>query len=123
MLENVWRTQAREHRRPAPKGAAVPMRTPSTTAPWFDMTGHEFRRFTDGTTLLVTPGGQELLVAAPVAHLVSILARCDGSSSLAEIAASSAEPMIMLGLLRGLLDAGCLSMVEMEVSGCLEVFP
>jgi len=68
----------------------------------------------------VTPSGDQLLVAAPAERLVSILERCDGTSSFDELAAASAQPSVTLRLLGGLLAAGCLTTMERELSTCLD---
>lgn len=88
--------------------------------PRFDPTAHEIRPFTERTSLLIAPGREPVLVVAPARSLVRLLARCDGSSSIARIAAASEDPVATLALLRGLADAGCLSMIEEETSGCIE---
>jgi len=63
----------------------------------------------DGTSLLVGPGGEEFRVGAPAQEVAGLLARCDGSAGVAELAADSEEPEGVRGLLEALLDAGCLT--------------
>jgi hypothetical protein len=74
--------------------------------------GLELRPFTRETTLVVTPSGDRLLVAAPVRGLEALLERCDGSRSLDRVAAASPDPATALRLLRALADAGCLTTTE-----------
>jgi hypothetical protein len=96
------------------------MRTSANTAPRLGLAGLEVRPFSDETTLVVTPRGEHLLVAAPAPRLVALLERCDGTSSFGHVAATSAEPTATLRLLHALVDAGCLTTMEMEVSPCHE---
>lgn len=91
-------------------------------APVYDSAVHEVRRLTECTTLLIARDSDPVLVVAPARFVVSILACCDGSSSIAEIAAASDEPAMTLDLLLGLVNAGCLNIVDEEVGRCLEVF-
>jgi hypothetical protein len=47
--------------------------------------GVEVRRFSEETTLLVVPAGEQLLVAASVERLLAILDRCDRTASFDEL--------------------------------------
>jgi hypothetical protein len=96
------------------------MRTSANTAPRLGTASLEVRPFSHETTLLVTPSGEHVLVSAPAQRLIALLERCDGTSSFGHVAAASAEPTATLRLLHALVDAGCLTTMEMEVSPCLE---
>lgn len=66
----------------------------------------------DETTLVVAPGGEQLLVRAAAADIVSLLRRCDGNVSGEQLAASTPNAAATQTLIDALTQAGCLTRAE-----------
>jgi len=94
------------------------MSASSTTGPRLQLAAVQVRRLSEATSLLVTSTGQELLVRAPAAGLLSLLQRCDGTASFHELAAGSAQPAVTLRLLDALVATGCVETADVEIRSC-----
>jgi len=69
----------------------------------------ELRPFAEEATLIITPEGEMYQTDAPPAEVGRVLALCDGSRPLEEVAAAAAAPEIFAEILAALAETGCFS--------------
>src|SRR2546423_4387733 len=72
------------------------------------LVGIELRSFISGTTLALTPSGRLYHIEADPTTVYQLLRECDGSTSIAEILAHSANPVGFSEVIDTLLRDGCL---------------